>query len=289
MTTAEALQQEAEAIYQVDLSGRTGADLYRSLNALNSTALCLSGGGIRSAAFGLGIIQALAQQPRSIHGRAVGSANACLLSQFHYLSTVSGGGYIGSWLSAWRARAPFATIWRYLIGRPDGSDAESPMIAWLRSYSNYLTPKLGPTSADAWTVVAEYLRNLILNWLVIVPALCAGILLLKLSIVALVGLAHLGGGWRWFGAFGVLSLILGLISMLVRLPSRQTAYARDGAAPREDSDRIFLLPSLALILCSAVALTDALDMLIFLKVVPLNRGVFSARSPARSSTPHPGG
>ena len=159
-----------------------------------------------------------------------------LLSQFHYLSTVSGGGYIGSWLSAWRARAPFATIWRYLIGRPDGSDAESPTIAWLRSYSNYLTPKLGPTSADAWTVVAEYLRNLILNWLVIVPALCAGILLLKLSIVALVGLAHLGGGWRRrFGAFGVLSLILGLISMLVRLPSRQTAYARDGAAPREDS------------------------------------------------------
>jgi Patatin-like phospholipase len=44
-------------------------------------ALCLSGGGIRSAAFGLGIIQGLAR--------------ANLLAEFDYLSTVSGGGYIG--------------------------------------------------------------------------------------------------------------------------------------------------------------------------------------------------
>ena len=33
---------------------------YRSLNKLNRTALCLSGGGIRSATFCLGVIQALA-------------------------------------------------------------------------------------------------------------------------------------------------------------------------------------------------------------------------------------
>ena len=54
------------------------------------TALCLSGGGIRSAAFALGVLQALARLK--------------LLSQFDYLSTVSGGGYIGGWLSAWAAR-----------------------------------------------------------------------------------------------------------------------------------------------------------------------------------------
>ncbi|HEU0215211.1 MAG TPA: patatin-like phospholipase family protein, partial [Stellaceae bacterium] len=51
------------------------------------SALCLSGGGIRSAAFSLGVIQ--------------GFADKDLLSKFNYLSTVSGGGYIGSWLSAW--------------------------------------------------------------------------------------------------------------------------------------------------------------------------------------------
>ena len=53
-------------------------------------ALCLSGGGIRSAAFALGILQGLARRD--------------LLRQFHYLSTVSGGGYIGSWFTAWRHR-----------------------------------------------------------------------------------------------------------------------------------------------------------------------------------------
>jgi predicted acylesterase/phospholipase RssA len=48
--------------------------------------LAFSGGGIRSATFNLGILQALAKQN--------------MLPQFDYLSTVSGGGYIGSWFSA---------------------------------------------------------------------------------------------------------------------------------------------------------------------------------------------
>jgi hypothetical protein len=55
-------------------------------------ALCISGGGIRSATFGLGVLQGLAR--------------CGLLDKFHYLSTVSGGGYIGSWLSAWINRGP---------------------------------------------------------------------------------------------------------------------------------------------------------------------------------------
>src|SRR4029079_16440012 len=55
-------------------------------------ALCISGGGIRSATFGLGILQGLAR--------------CGLLEKFHYLSTVSGGGYIGSRLSAWIKNDP---------------------------------------------------------------------------------------------------------------------------------------------------------------------------------------
>jgi hypothetical protein len=49
--------------------------------------LAFSGGGIRSATFNLGILQALAKSQ--------------LLHKFDYLSTVSGGGYIGGWLMAW--------------------------------------------------------------------------------------------------------------------------------------------------------------------------------------------
>ncbi len=93
--------------------------LYRSLNTLNSSALCLSGGGIRSAAFALGVIQALAAHPRKQNGDPVDEPQASLLAQFHYLSTVSGGGYIGSWLSAWLARANFRTVWSN-AGRASG-------------------------------------------------------------------------------------------------------------------------------------------------------------------------
>ena len=52
----------------------------------NLTGLALSGGGIRSATFNLGVIQALAKNG--------------ILKNVDYLSTVSGGGYIGSCLSS---------------------------------------------------------------------------------------------------------------------------------------------------------------------------------------------
>lgn len=54
--------------------------------AEGALGLALSGGGIRSATFSLGVIQALAKHRR--------------LLDFDYLSTVSGGGYIGSFLTS---------------------------------------------------------------------------------------------------------------------------------------------------------------------------------------------
>ena len=114
-------------------------------------ALCLSGGGIRSASFGLGVLQGL----------------ACfgLLGQFHYLSTVSGGGYIGSWLSAWRSIEDDSTV----IGALKAAGREPPQIKAIRADSNYITPTLGLLSADTWTVVAIYVRNLLLNWALFLP------------------------------------------------------------------------------------------------------------------------
>ena len=124
-------------------------------------ALCISGGGIRSATFGLGILQGLAR--------------CGLLDKFHYLSTVSGGGYIGSWLSAWIHRAGLASATTQLA-RPIEHTTPNPEpieIQNLRSYSNYLSPRLGFFSADSWTLVGTYLRNLLLNWCVIIPLLAA--------------------------------------------------------------------------------------------------------------------
>ena len=147
----------------------------RGASAVTS-ALCLSGGGIRSASFALGVLQALAQ--------------AGILEKFDYLSTVSGGGYIGSWLSTWIQRHPHGLAGVVTeLGRhaqPEISHLtrklrpEAGPIRFLRSYSHFLNPKAGLFSADTWSWIGIYVRNLTLNWLVIIPLLLLAILLPRL-------------------------------------------------------------------------------------------------------------
>ncbi|MBA3884696.1 MAG: NUDIX domain-containing protein [Acidobacteria bacterium] len=167
--------------------------LYGHVHALpgesGRSALCLSGGGIRSAAFSLGVLQALAR--------------AGVLQRVHYLSTVSGGGYIGAWLTAWihrhfSANGPSGGTGPALAPRPRseqlgevsallssrgggravGGDRppEPEQVAHLRRFTNYLSPHTGAFSLDTWTLLAVYLRNLLLNWTVVVPLLCAALI-----------------------------------------------------------------------------------------------------------------
>src|SRR5262249_12984292 len=68
-----------------------GATSFQKAHDGELLGLAFSGGGIRSATFNLGVLQALAKLN--------------MLHCFDYLSTVSGGGYIGSWLAAWTCRA----------------------------------------------------------------------------------------------------------------------------------------------------------------------------------------
>jgi hypothetical protein len=145
-------------------------DFYQWLHqhGVERSALCLSGGGIRSATFALGIVQGLARQG--------------LLGGFDYLSTVSGGGYLGGWLSAWIARAGSATVEAELNRGPESPLFTEPApIRHLRSYSRYLSPRPGFLSADTWTLVATYLRNLLLNWLVLLPLIAATLMFPRLS------------------------------------------------------------------------------------------------------------
>ena len=151
-------------------SGETDTGtVYERLHRAKPAALCLSGGGIRSATFGLGVLQGLARKG--------------LLKEFDFISTVSGGGYIGSWLSSWIARearstggdwnAASTSVFKKLAEgdreHPYPAEGEQPEIAHLRSYSNYLTPKLGLMSVDSWTLAATWLRNVIVNWFVLLP------------------------------------------------------------------------------------------------------------------------
>ncbi len=121
----------------------------------DTLGLALSGGGIRSAAFCLGVLQSLARRG--------------WLRHVDFLSTVSGGGYIGAFLGrffdlcgkpggltgAVPDEAPGAAQARVARDLRDGNSA--PML-WLRQNSNYLSPTgLG----EVLTNVAGFWRNLL--------------------------------------------------------------------------------------------------------------------------------
>jgi len=135
-------------------------DVVEGARKLGLSALCLSGGGIRSASFCLGVLQALAE--------------AGLLRKFDYLSTVSGGGYIGGWLQQLireKSLANTAPTAEERVARAE-EELKQPAAAALRrlrDHTNFLTPHGGIASADVWAGVALYLRNLGLNWLVLLP------------------------------------------------------------------------------------------------------------------------
>jgi hypothetical protein len=159
-----------------DFDARNRSELFRKVHGESRpfSALCISGGGIRSATFGLGAIQALAERG--------------LLVQFDYLSTVSGGGYIGSWLSAWKHRAgglqKIAPHLRRDARPPE--DGNPDPIQHLREYNNYLSPRQGILSADTWTILTTIVRNILLNWMVFIPLLMFALMVPRLYLSVLV-------------------------------------------------------------------------------------------------------
>src|SRR5271157_3307693 len=119
--------------------------------------LSISGGGIRSATFGLGVLQGLVEKK--------------LLSKADYISTVSGGGYIGSWLQGLASRQP-ENYERVLDPqRPPDVAAKDP-ITFLRKYSNYLAPRNG-LSLDALAIPLIWFRNMVLNQAIIISTVVA--------------------------------------------------------------------------------------------------------------------
>ena len=117
----------------------------------------ISGGGIRSATFGLGILQGLVEKK--------------LLSKADYISTVSGGGYIGAWLQGLASRQPEHYERVLDPQRPPDVAAKDP-ISFLRKYSNYLAPRNG-LSLDALVIPLIWFRNMVLNQIIIISALMA--------------------------------------------------------------------------------------------------------------------
>lgn len=103
-----------------------------------AVGFALSGGGIRSATFCLGLFQALARRK--------------LIRRIDYLSTVSGGGYFGSFLGTafTREHANAESVERAL------ADNHSWPVSWLRENGRFLSPN---GSGDNWHTAAVALRN----------------------------------------------------------------------------------------------------------------------------------
>jgi hypothetical protein len=144
----------------------------------NLVGIAFSGGGIRSATFGLGVLEALKSEG--------------ILKKIDYLSTVSGGGYIGGWLSAncyqnnERKKEQTKQEPSWLEEKADWKES----INYLRRYSNYLAPNVSLLSADTWSMVTIWLRNTLLIQLMIVLAI-AGLLLLPRLIAPIVNFGSL--------------------------------------------------------------------------------------------------
>src|SRR5215475_5431033 len=116
-TFEEILKEERECLWGQD----------KIIVEPEGVGIAFSGGGIRSATFNLGILQGLAK--------------AKLLDKINYISTVSGGGYIGGWLISWILRDPGGVnavqdqLGDYPTFRPkDDTHVEPEQVNFLRDY-----------------------------------------------------------------------------------------------------------------------------------------------------------
>ena len=198
---------------------RVRGNLSRSDEPEDWVGLSFSGGGIRSATFNLGLVQALGRRK--------------MLRAVDYLSTVSGGGYLGGWLSKWSREA--GGIDR--VEEALGGGEEPPQVRFLRRYSNYLTPRKGMFTADTWATVATYIRNAFLNLVILLSGFAAILLLPRI----LVGFMEPGARFPWLGpvqanlSFLVAAALtaFGTASLVARIPEPQEARSSETPPARQ--------------------------------------------------------
>lgn len=184
-----------------------GTDDWAAADGPPPIGLALSGGGIRSATFSLGLLQALAKSRRDA------------LLRIDVLSTVSGGGYIGAFLrslfvppalrgierkpddplpdeavadqfrlarAALRSRADARELW--MAERGGGEAWYRNPIWWLREHSRYLAPT-GPTD---YSFAAAYIMR---NWLAMVYLFALACAALATPLVLFEALLAPAAGW----------------------------------------------------------------------------------------------
>lgn len=174
------------------------------------TGLALSGGGIRSASFCLGVLQALVA--------------GGILPRIDYLSTVSGGGYIGASLTWFLSGLPAGekqfgtTTADFPFGRPGvgargrgNAAGDNRILDFIRQHGNYLFPASG---LSALTAVGVMSRSVGVSLLVYFAVLCGLVIFLEV----------LGFFLPLTDRLPAISLVAGLL-LVVALIVLWTAYA----------------------------------------------------------------
>ncbi len=172
--------------------------------------LAISGGGIRSASFGLGVMQALVN-------------NENQLEKIDFMSTVSGGGYLGSALTWALHQYPDAGTNRsnFPLGKKSVQGAKDQVIEdttrprlkgnellnFIRLHGSYLTPT---DKLDIVSFSGVVLRSMIISLTVYLSIFTIG---MTLAIFSVYKLAHLAGNWEIFG-LNILNMQKGLMLVL---------------------------------------------------------------------------
>jgi patatin-like phospholipase len=144
----EVIQQDDDVKAEVRGTSRLSGDD-------DLTGIALSGGGVRSASFCLGVLQAL--DSLSNHDEPH------LLDAVDYLSTVSGGGYIGTSLISGLMQPDYSFPFDSRF-----DEQETPETQHLRDYSNFLAPA---GMLDYLVSAALVLRGLLVNAIIVLPVL----------------------------------------------------------------------------------------------------------------------
>jgi hypothetical protein len=207
--------------------------------------LALSGGGMRSAVFSLGVMQAMSRNG--------------LLERVDYLSTVSGGSYAGTALTTLcleplpyastprldctPERFPFAfPRTRFTMDEAaDGADTpaagmpvhgnESPALHHVRGHARLLGQRIGLLSAYTWQMVARFLASTALLW--------ALFLLPGLTLLGLIGIAVWSqasgwdAGWRSLAAgVALAAFVAAMLLAPVEMPGRRARSRRANSLVR---------------------------------------------------------
>lgn len=192
--------------------------------------LAFSGGGIRSAAFNLGVFQAIARL--GLHKR------------IDYLSTVSGGGYIGSCISSiysqhgkvgGAANKKIADKYVSELFVHQRGEAESTLLSHLRSYSNYLAPE---SSRQLLAIPVLMIRGIIANLYTLLP----GLLILAAVTIGMLQAREIG-------------LPIPLPSMLAQFVSQNAWMTSNGLVRHFPLTLLLALLSLGLMLLSLSGLS----------------------------------